>query len=127
MISNDALGRYLHLLIWEEKPMPRRRQSRKSLFRTTPPRSWKYKAWIRTLPSAVSGLYGCEACHTGGHGLSEKSSDFQCVPLLPAEHRELGAGVQAFQARYGVDLQALVRRLNSIWFQSWKIEGGQFL
>lgn len=54
-------------------------------------------AFIRTLPSVISGEYGCEACHvrygdpryrkkhTGGQ---QKPDDAWCIPLTPAEHRD---------------------------------------
>jgi hypothetical protein len=53
-------------------------------------------AFIRKLPSAVSGLYGCEACHirTGSAihkkkhtGLGQKADDAWTLPLTPDEHK----------------------------------------
>ena len=70
-------------------------------------------AFIRKLPSAVSHLYGCEACHirtgsavhkkkhTGGQ---QKPDDAWCLPLLPAEHREQHAMNELeFWRSHGID------------------------
>lgn len=93
---------------------PRRRARR------GPARSWKYRAWIRTLPSVVSGEMGCDAAHTGDDGgMSMKASDYSCVPLTRDEHEELDhgmAGHRGFEAKYRVDLAAIVRQLNHDWF-----------
>jgi hypothetical protein len=88
-------------------------------------------AWIRTLPCAICGIIPSEAAHTGPHGLGQRSSDYTCIPLC-TEHHTMAAdalhrlGVREFEQRFNLDLAALVRRLNRIWFQQWKIEGGQF-
>lgn len=85
--------------------------------RKGPPRDARYRAWIRTLPSAVSGKMGCEACHTGSDGgMSQKASDYSCVPLTPAEHREYHRiGKRTFEHCYRIHFASLVRRLNRIW------------
>jgi Protein of unknown function (DUF968) len=56
-------------------------------------RSADYLAWVRTLPSAVSGEYGCHAQHFCGHGNrgSTKVHDFWTFPLTGNEHN-LGVG-----------------------------------
>ena len=47
-----------------------------------PARSWRYRAWIRTLPCAACGHNrDIEAAHTGSDGgKAQKSSDYSCVP-----------------------------------------------
>jgi hypothetical protein len=85
--------------------------------RQTPVRSEAYKKWIRTLPSVVSGMSPCEACHTGvdgGTGL--KASDLSCLPLTAEEHAEYHRGGKlTFAAKYGLDAEAEVERLNAEW------------
>lgn len=53
-------------------------------------------AFIRTLPSVISGEYGCEACHVRygdpryrkkHTGLAQKPDDSWTIPLTPDEHR----------------------------------------
>lgn len=85
-----------------------------------PKRNWKYRQWIRTLPSAVSGIEGgIEAAHTGGDGgMSMKASDYSCIPLTVEEHREYHQiGKSAFEAKHNLDCAVLVRRLNAVWFK----------
>ena len=86
--------------------------------RRGPARDYRYKAWIRSLPSMVSGKHGCEAAHTGSDGgMSMKASDYTCVPLTPEEHREYHQiGRASFERKYGVSFQQAVRRLSELWF-----------
>ena len=95
------------------------RAPRRPARRTSAARDWKYRAWIRTLPSCVSGRPGCEAAHTGDDGgMRTKASDYTCVPLTWEEHREYHRlGRKAFEAKYEIDCQAIVKRLNGIWFR----------
>lgn len=50
--------------------------------------------------------------------MRQKASDYSCVPLTPAEHREYHQhGKQAFELKYSVSFEAEVKKLNSVWFQ----------
>lgn len=107
--------RRLYFLVHGVRPKrraPRRWSARK------PARSWKYRAWIRSLPSAVSGQLGCDAAHTGSDGgMGMKASDYSCIPLTRIEHLRYHAlGRDQFCALHGLDIDALVRRLNHDWF-----------
>lgn len=95
----------------DRKP-PRRR-------RTGSARDYKYRAWIRSLPSAVSGYRGCEACHTGSDGgMSMKASDYSCIPLTPTEHVEYHQiGKESFERKHGINCAQTVERLNGVWFR----------
>jgi hypothetical protein len=67
-----------------------------------------------------------EACHTGPRGLGQKASDYTCVPLCAEHHRIAKDAVDKignaqFEQRFAVDLAALVRRLNRIWFETRKL------
>jgi hypothetical protein len=112
----SSLGEWLMLKVHGARPVHRRRPRRSR--RCSPARNYRYKAWIRTLPSAVSGQLGCEAAHTGSDGgMSMKSSDYSCIPLTFAEHAEyhrIGRG--AFEQRFAIDCRAIVKRLNHAWF-----------
>ena len=85
-----------------------------------PARDPRYLAWIRTLPYAVCGGQA-EAAHTGPHGMGQKASDYSATPLCWRDHRWEGGpgalhrGVKAFEMAHGIDIKALVRRLNSAW------------
>lgn len=54
-------------------------------------RSEHYLAWVRTLPSVVSGQFGCVAHHLIGHGRcgTQKTHDYWAMPLTDSEHKEL--------------------------------------
>jgi hypothetical protein len=97
---------------------PYARRSGRRRVRRGPARSWKYRQWIRSLPSVVSGSDGCEAAHTGGDGgTGQKSSDFSCIPLTAVEHRLYHqVGRDRFEIRYRINCRELVKRLNSLWF-----------
>jgi hypothetical protein len=56
----------------------------------------RHLAFIRTLPSVLSGAFGCEACHIRygdpmyrkkHTGKSQKPDDAWTLPLTPDEHR----------------------------------------
>jgi hypothetical protein len=85
--------------------------------RKGPARDSDYLAFIRQQPSLVSGQYGCEAAHTGSDGgMSQKASDYSCVPLTPAEHREYHRiGKAAFGRKHGLDYDTCTRRLYAEW------------
>lgn len=94
--------------------MPRKRRG--------PPRNWKYRAWVRTLPCAVCGTsVGIQAAHTGDDGgMSMKASDYSCVPLCLTCHSEYDNGKvsgPAFERQNGIEMQRIVRRLNGLWFE----------
>lgn len=72
----------------------------------------QHLAFIRTLPSIISGGYGCEACHIrfgdpryrkAKTPMGRKPDDAYTLPMLPEEHREQHSGNErAFYARYGI-------------------------
>lgn len=95
--------------------LPRKPPRRESVLHSKPPRDYRYRAWIRSLPSAVSGETGCQACHTGPHAIGQKASDYTCIPLTPDEHRAFDRDPRGFAAAHGLDVPALVQRLYRVW------------
>lgn len=87
-----------------------------------PARDWKYKAWIRTLPCTICGATPSEAAHTGTDGgMSMKASDYSVIPLCSdchtqAPHSYHALGRDEFERRHDLDVRAIVRRLNRLWF-----------
>ncbi len=62
----------------------------------------EYLDWVRSQPSAASGMIGCVAHHRiGGRYSQHKVSDFETMPLTDEEHRELHASMSAFVEKYG--------------------------
>ena len=62
---NKRTVQYLQYAVNEKKV--RFRKPRRKRW-NGPPRDYRYRAWIRSLPSPVSGQSGCEAAHTGTDG-----------------------------------------------------------
>jgi hypothetical protein len=94
-----------------------------SAFGSKPARNWKYRAWIRSLPCAVCGLEPAgEAAHTGSDGgMSQKASDYSCVPLCSDCHTQSAnayhrVGKAAFEVCRNVCFAELVKQLNRLWF-----------
>ncbi len=121
ILNTHQLARYLMLQIHGVK-LPRKPAKRET--GRGPARSWRYRAWIRSLPCAVCGIEPAgEAAHTGTDGgIAIKSSDFSCIPLCENHHR-CGSGSYhrlgraGFEKRWGLDIAELVKRLNRLWWQ----------
>ncbi len=66
-------------------------------------RDKKYLAWVRTLPSAISGVPGTDAHHLIGHMTGgTKGSDLFTFPLTRVEHTKLhDNGYKSWEALYG--------------------------
>lgn len=81
-----------------------------------------YLAWLHQLPCCVSG-FGClgpiQAHHVRRFG--ERKDDRRAVPLCREHHLSDGAyavhrmGRRKFQEHHGIDFEALISRLNSVW------------
>ncbi len=105
--------------VWGRKPDRKLRKPRRG-----PARDWKYRAWIRSLPCAACGCcQRIEAAHTGSDGgMSQKASDYSCVPLCadchtaaPLAYHRIGR--REFEHRHGLKFRSLVRQLNRAWFR----------
>ena len=90
--------------------------------RKGPPRDAAYLAWIREMPCIACGVEGrSEAAHTGTDGgMSQKASDYSCVPLCANCHTQAPgayhrAGKGAFERRCGLSLAGIVAQLNREW------------
>ncbi len=93
--------------------LPRRRRKP----RRGPDPADAYRAWIRQQPSCVSeSTRNIEACHTGPHGLGQKSSGYTCIPLTHEEHMELHRiGPRRFQDKYRIDFEVITEGLFTEW------------
>jgi len=122
--------RQLERWVWREvtgEPALRKPAGRATQMSGGPARNWRYRAWIRSLPCAVCGLAPArEAAHTGDHALGSKASDYSCIPLCadchtlgPCAYHRLGRA--AFEARHYIDIAALVKRSNRLWFEGLQL------
>jgi hypothetical protein len=91
------------------------RQRRK--LRRGPDQAESYRDWIRQQPSCVSeSPRHVEACHTGPHGLWQKSSGYTCIPLTHEEHMELHwMGPRKFQYKCRIDFDVVIEGLFTEW------------
>lgn len=117
-MNNRRLYKEIHGVECPRKPPQRANHSTQK-----PPRSFKYRAWIRSLPCASCGQDPAgEAAHTGSDGgMQQKPSDYSCIPLCTDCHTQAPdayhrIGKAAFEVRRNVHLAKLVKRLNSLWF-----------
>lgn len=84
----------------------------------------RHLAFIRTLPSALSGVYGCEACHIRygdpmyrkkKTGKAQKPDDAWAIPLTPDEHREQHSmNERVFWQARGIDPLAIAQALYQV-------------
>ena len=124
MLTGKQLEVYLAYAVHGRKPpQSETRPARKPIAkaRTTarrgPPRCPALLAWIRQQPSIISGLYGCDACHTGTDGgMGMKASDLSCVPMTRTEHLEYHRiGREAFARKYRVNFAREAKRHYAEW------------
>jgi hypothetical protein len=83
--------------------------------RSFPPvRDVAYRQFVRNHVCAVCGKsWSVEACHTGGHGIAQKSCDLSCIPLCRKHHQEFDRGPRAFAEQHGIDVPVVVARLRA--------------
>lgn len=81
-----------------------------------PVRSPEYRRFIKRLPCAAClATWNVDPCHTGPHGLSQKSSDMSCIPLCRRCHDAFDADPHGFAARHKMDVPALIKKFNSFY------------
>ena len=86
-----------------------------------PVRDPDYRRWVKSLPCAACGRsWGIDPAHTGPHGMSQKSSDLTCIPLCRRDHNAFDAAPQDFASEHGIDIPALIQRLNRAYSETMK-------
>ena len=87
-----------------------------------PVRDPEYTRFIKRLPCvACLRTWRVDPCHTGPHGMSQKSCDLKCIPLCRTCHPKFDADPRGFAERNGLDIPALIERFNR--FYSEKLSG----
>jgi hypothetical protein len=84
-------------------------------------RDAEHLAWIRTLPSIISGQTPCEACHIRygdpsyrkkRTGMGQKPDDAWCLPMTREEHRsQHGANEATWWSWQGINPLAVAQQL----------------
>ena len=118
MLTENQLCSYLAWAVHSRKPQRRA----PSPTRKGPPRDEAYLAWIRAMPCIACGAAGrSQAAHTGSDGgMSQKASDYSCVPLCADCHTQASGayhriGKRAFEQRMGLVFALIVDQLNAGW------------
>jgi hypothetical protein len=126
MLNQHQLRSYLAWTIHGRKPQRRAA----SPIRKGPPRDPAYLVWMREMDCIACGIEGrSEAAHTGTDGgMSQKASDYSCVPLCLACHTQApGAyhrvGKRAFEEQRGISFARIVERLNTEWRARLRVKG----
>jgi len=87
--------------------------------RNSPVRDSRYLALVRTRPCAVCGrTWGIEAAHTGPHGMGQKASDLDAIPLCWKHHSTGNQSLHAlgpvrFARVHKLDVRALIAELQA--------------
>lgn len=88
--------------------------------RRGPPRDWRYRQWVRSLPCLVCHSAPSQAAHTGPHGIGQKSSDYSCIPLCHWHHTDGNLaldriGRARFERTHGIRIAKVIRELGELW------------
>ena len=87
-----------------------------------PVRDREYLCFIKKLPCVVClKTWWVDPAHTGPHGLGQKSSDLDCIPLCRAHHEEFDKCQWRFAFRHHLDTPALIEMFNH--FYQTKLKG----
>ena len=120
MLNEKQLRSFLAWTVHGRKPQRRA----ESATGKAPPRDAAYLAWIREMPCIACGTgERSEAAHTGTDGgMSQKASDYSCVPLCAGCHTQAAGayhriGKRAFEERHGLSFARTVERLNTEWWR----------
>jgi hypothetical protein len=81
-----------------------------------PVRDPLYLRFIKSLPCvACLTRWNVDPCHTGPHGIGQKSSDLSCIPLCRRHHREFDANPYGFEEHFKLNVPALIARFNQVY------------
>ena len=84
-----------------------------------PVRNRAYLKFIRSQPCCVTGQnWGVEACHTGPHGLDQKATDLDAIPLIPELHRTGDyaldkLGREGFEQHWGINIATVIETMQT--------------
>jgi len=74
-----------------------------------PARDRQYLKWIKSLWCLGCGRnWNIDPAHTGPHGVSQKASDYSCIPLCRDCHRAYDRAPHAFAINHGWELSEIL-------------------
>jgi hypothetical protein len=81
-----------------------------------PVRDPAYLRFIKLLPCAACLKYRqVDPCHTGPHGIGQKSCDLSCIPLCRRCHEAFDRDPRGFADRNHMNVAALIERFNRFY------------
>lgn len=81
--------------------------------REKPERNPAYLRFVKRFPCAGCGrTWTVDPCHTGPHGIGQKSSDKSAIPLCRNCHDRFDEDPRGFAEKHGLDIPAVIERLN---------------
>ena len=84
---------------------------------TKPARDTEYLRWIKCFACMACGsTVMVDPAHTGPHGISQKASDYSCIPLCRKCHDEYDAAPRQFAGEREWDLAEIIAFWNHSWF-----------
>lgn len=91
---------------------------------TKPVRDPEYRRFIKRLPCVVClKTWWIDPCHTGPHGVGQKSCDYTCIPLCRVHHQEFDQCQWKFAWKHKLDIPALITMFRH--FYDEKLKGGK--
>ena len=86
-----------------------------------PERDREYLRFIKRLPCvACAKTWWVDACHTGPHGIGQKSSDYSAIPLCRVHHEEFDACRWKFAWKHHLDIPALIEMFQHFYQEKLK-------
>jgi hypothetical protein len=89
-----------------------------------PVRDPDYRKFLKRLPCvACLRTWWIDPAHTGPHGIGQKASDLDCIPLCRRCHQEFDRCQWSFIRRHHLDIPALILMFQT--FYEIKLKGDQ--
>lgn len=82
-----------------------------------PARNEAYRRWIKRFPCLACGSTRMvDPAHTGPHGISQKASDYSCIPLCRTCHDAFDRAPRQFATERDWDMASIIQFWNHLWF-----------
>ena len=83
---------------------------------TKPIRCEPYKRYVKRFGCIACGsARNVDPCHTGAHGISQKSSDMSVLPLCRVCHDKFDDDPRGFAILHNLDIAELIVFYNHLW------------
>jgi hypothetical protein len=86
--------------------------------RSKPTRDPLYLRFVKSLPCvACLTRWNVDPCHTGPHGIGQKSCNLSCIPLCRKHHQQFDADPRGFTDKHRLNVPALIARFNEVYLR----------